>query len=325
LFARPRRPISIARSGPPIFDPPRSSLRLASESVQGRRPYNEDSFLTLTLPDGRLLLAVADGMGGHAAGEVASALAIQVLREAVAAGKDLESAVTLANERVHQMARSEPGKHGMGTTLVTVLSDGEHFHVANVGDSRAYLVTSHGVRQLTEDHSFLAEAMRRGQSEEEARSSPWKDALTRSIGTNDDVEVDVFGPFPIEGDLALVICSDGLYKTLGNEELRSLFADSTDAHDAAKRLVAAAYDAGSDDNITVVVAESGRVPRDDAAGEGTPARTLKMEEPFQTPEEREAARPAAALPPTPARWKAMTIIAAALVIGAAVMVLIRRL
>jgi serine/threonine protein phosphatase PrpC len=262
-------------------------------------------------------------MGGHAAGEVASALAIQVLREAVTAGKDLKSACGLANTRVHQMAR-DPGKQGMGTTLVTMLTDGEQFVLANVGDSRAYLVSSQGVRQLTEDHSFLAEAMRRGQSEEEARSSPWKDALTRSIGTDANVEVDVFGPFPLERDAAVVLCSDGLFKALGNEELRSVFADSADAGDAANRLVAAAYDAGSDDNITVVVAQHGDAPRENAPDKWRPAATLAMEEPFQPPDEEPTMSPAPSTPPTPARWKLMMIIAAALVIGAAVMALIRR-
>jgi protein phosphatase len=307
---------------------PRSSLRLASESVQGRRPYNEDSFLTHELDDGRLLLAVADGMGGHAAGEVASALAVQVLREAVASGQDLQSACALANARVHQAARSEPGKQGMGTTLVTMLSDGDRFVVANVGDSRAYLFSSQGVRQLTEDHSFVAEAMRRGQSEEEARSSPWKDALTRSIGTGADVEVDLFGPFPLERDVAVVLCSDGLFKSLGSEQLRSVFAASADASDAAKRLVAAAYEAGSDDNITVVVAEHGQVPRQKAPAPRRAAATLALDEPFQPRggEDRDEAADlgsVAAAPPASMPWKLVTLIAAALLIGAAVMALIR--
>ena len=240
-------------------------MRLASESVPGRRPYNEDSLLVHTLPDGRVLVAVADGMGGHAAGGVASALALEVLREAVIDGADLATGCVLANGRVYAQASAEPDKLGMGTTLVTMLADGHEFVIANVGDSRAYRIDSDGVHRLTEDHSYVAEAIRGGQSEEEARRSPWRNALTRAIGSGLDVKVDVFGPFPLEGDLVVLLCSDGLFKALSDGEIRQLFAASADAGDAARALVAAAYEAGSDDNITVVVAEHGQVPRDRAA------------------------------------------------------------
>jgi serine/threonine protein phosphatase PrpC len=152
----------------------------------------------------------------------------------------------------------------MGTTLVAVLVDGSQFSVANVGDSRVYLVSAEGIRRLTEDHSFVAEAMKRGQSEAEAMATPWKDALTRSIGTDEEVEVDVFGPYPIEDDSAFLMCSDGLYKTLDDDELRDLFKRSGGARGAAQSLVAAAFDAGSDDNISVAIAEYGDVPRDEA-------------------------------------------------------------
>jgi protein phosphatase len=207
-----------------------------------------------------MLIAVADGMGGHAAGEVASALALETLNEAITEGQPLGDAFRLANTRVHEMA-SEPGKQGMGTTLVAVLVDGEEFSIANVGDSRAYLISTDGIRRLTEDHSFVAEAMKRGQSEEEAMATPWRDALTRSIGTDEEVEVDVFGPFPIEPDAAFLICSDGLYKTLSDEDLHGLFETSSGPRGAAQSLVTAAFDNGSDDNISVGIAEYGTVPR----------------------------------------------------------------
>lgn len=234
--------------------------RLAIESIAGQRPYQEDSVLAETMVDGRTLIAVADGMGGHAAGEVASALALETVTAAIAEGQPLGDAFRLANSRVHDMA-SEPGKQGMGTTLVAVLTDGDAFSVANVGDSRVYLISGEGIRRLTEDHSFVAEAMRRGQTEEEAMATPWRDALTRSIGTDAEVEVDVFGPFPVEADSAFLICSDGLYKTLSDEEIRDLFAKSRGARGAAQTLVSAALDNGSDDNISVAIAEYGTVPR----------------------------------------------------------------
>lgn len=251
--------------------------QLAVESIAGKRSYQEDAVLAETLPDGRTLLAVADGMGGHAAGEVASALALETLVEALKGGRDLSDAFRLANERVRRVA-SEPGKQGMGTTLVAVLVEGAEYRVANVGDSRVYLVSERGIRRLTEDHSFVAEAMRRGQSAAEAMATPWKDALTRSIGSDEDVEVDVFGPHPLEGDAAFVVCSDGLYKSLDDERLRELFTRSGGVRGAAQSLVAAALDAGSDDNISVAIAEYGNVPRREAVttqvlayavGEGT--------------------------------------------------------
>jgi len=244
--------------------------RLAVESIAGQRPYQEDSVLAETLADGRTLVAVADGMGGHAAGEVASALALETLTRAVTEGQALDDAFRLANSRVHEKA-SEPGKQGMGTTLVAALIEDGEFFVANVGDSRGYLISGSGIKRLTEDHSFVAEAMKRGQSEEEAMATPWRDALTRSIGTDDQVDVDVFGPFPLEPDSAFLFCSDGLYKTLSDDDLQSLFSTSVNAVGAAQSMVTAAFDGGSDDNISVAIAEFGDVPRRAAAS------TLVME------------------------------------------------
>jgi protein phosphatase len=215
------------------------------------------------LTDGRTLVAVADGMGGHAAGEVASALALRTLQDALTEGRELGDAFRLANERVHRMA-TEPGKQGMGTTMTAVLVEGSQFRVANVGDSRVYLISASGIRQLTDDHSFVAEAMKRGQSRSEAMATPWRDALTRSIGTEEEVDVDVFGPFPLEHDSAFVICSDGLYKTLNDDDLRELFVRSGGTRGAAQAMVSAAFDGGSDDNISVAIAEYGEVPRDAA-------------------------------------------------------------
>jgi protein phosphatase len=194
---------------------------------------------------------------------VASALALRTLQDALTEGRELGDAFRLANERVHRMA-TEPGKQGMGTTMTAVLVEGSQFRVANVGDSRVYLISASGIRQLTDDHSFVAEAMKRGQSRSEAMATPWRDALTRSIGTEEEVDVDVFGPFPLEHDSAFVICSDGLYKTLNDDDLRELFVRSGGTRGAAQAMVSAAFDGGSDDNISVAIAEYGEVPRDAA-------------------------------------------------------------
>lgn len=250
--------------------------RLAVESIAGLRPYQEDAVLSETLPDGRTLMAVADGMGGHAAGEVASALALETLSDAVKQGRPLDDAFRLANERVHVKAR-DPGKQGMGTTLVAMLLDGDSYQIANVGDSRCYLVDADGARQITEDHSFVTEAIKRGQSEEQAMASQWKDVLTRCIGTETEVEVDLFGPFPVDPNTAILLCSDGLYKALTDTDLSGMFAKSGGPRGAAQSLVANAYEAGSDDNISVAIAEFGEVPRD------RPAGTLPME--YELPDE----------------------------------------
>ncbi len=234
--------------------------RLAIESIAGQRPYQEDAVLAETLSDGRVLVAVADGMGGHAAGEVASAIALETLMEAVQDGESLADAFTLANSRVYAKA-AEPGRQGMGTTLVAALIDGDEVRLANVGDSRGYVIAPDGIRQLTEDHSFVAEAVKRGQSEAEAMAGPWKDALTRSIGTEEEVEVDVFGPLSVTDNSALLICSDGLYKTLSDDDLLRIYSQSGGPRGAAQSLVSSAFESGSDDNISVAIAEYGEVRR----------------------------------------------------------------
>jgi protein phosphatase len=252
-----------------------TELRLATESIAGQRPYQEDAVVTRTLSDGRILAAVADGMGGHAAGEVASALALETLVAEMEEGTPLDEAFRVANRAVNAKSR-EPGKQGMGTTLVAMVLGGGEYRVANVGDSRAYLLTGSGIRQISEDHSYVAEAMKRGQSEEEALSSQWKNALTRSIGTDGDVTVDMFGPFPVEPNTAVMLCSDGLYKSLSDADLRRVFGQSGGPKGAAQALVASAFEAGSDDNITVALAEFGEVTRERGGG------TIPLE--FEPPE-----------------------------------------
>ncbi len=132
----------------------------------------------------------------------------------------------------------------------------------------------------------MAEAQKRGQTEEEALASQWKDALTRSIGTDLEVEVDVFGPFPVEGDSAVLLCSDGLYKTLSDSDLGDLFAQSGGPRGAAQSMVSAAYERGSDDNISVAIAEFDEVPR------MRPAGTMPLE--FEPPDEVVEPEPAQA-------------------------------
>ncbi len=266
--------------------------RLAQHSIPGRRPYQEDSIYSDALSDGRILVAVADGMGGHAAGEVASALALETLKASLEAGIELGEAFRLANQQVHDRSK-EPGKQGMGCTLVAVVVDGDRYLVANVGDSRGYRITAGGIERITQDHSFVAEAIKRGQSEEEATASQWRDALTRAIGTDTTVEVDVFGPFTVENDTAFLLCSDGLYKAMEDSDIRGIFARSGGPKGAAQTLVAEAYERGSDDNISVVIAEFGQVPREQAQGTMPIEFDPPTPEPPPTAEDAGADEPAA--------------------------------
>src|SRR5262245_43588758 len=230
--------------------------RSSAVSESGRRAVNQDAVLLDTLPHGLELAAVADGMGGHAGGEVASHHALSVLRAQVAAGRDLVEAVRKANSSVFEEAHAHPEYLGMGTTIVALLRDGSEYLIANVGDSRAYRIDGSGVRQLTQDHSYVAEAVRSGLSVVEAEKSPWRNAVTRSVGTASDVEVDCFGPFDANEPHTVLLCSDGLYRTLSETELASLAANSELA-DAAKSLVASAFHNGSDDNITAALLRFG--------------------------------------------------------------------
>ncbi len=213
------------------------------------------------LPGGGEVMAVADGMGGHAAGDLASATALDSLTQELQAGVELPQAVRNANAAVYQTAARVAGSQGMGTTLVAVVRQGATYQIANVGDSRAYRVDGAGIQQISDDHSFVAEAVRLGGlSPEEAARSPWRNALTRCLGTGAEIEPDVFGPFSSAGAPHLVLlCSDGVYKVLSDAAIWHLVLSAEDASAAAGMLTAAAYQRGSSDNITVAVMECGRV------------------------------------------------------------------
>lgn len=262
---------------------------IAAVTGRGRRRVNQDAVLAVSLPGGGELIAVADGMGGHSAGEVASRIALDVLRSAVEGGADLAAAVQAANAAVFAEAGSQPGREGMGTTLVAVLRRGSQYVVANVGDSRAYRVDADRIRQITADHSFVADAVRSGDlTADEAGSSPWRHAVTRAVGTDRDVEVDCHGPFDTADAHAVVLCTDGLYRSVSDEEL-ARHVRAAEPAAAGRSLAAAAYAAGSDDNISVAVVSFGlAVIHADATQPPPPA-----EEPAASPTPPAVAPPAA--------------------------------
>jgi serine/threonine protein phosphatase PrpC len=202
------------------------------------------------------LVAVADGMGGHRAGEVASRLAVDVLRDAFTAdptAEGLVAAVHAANRAVWEQATADPALHGMGTTLVAVALVGASLAVVNVGDSRAYLLQDGRLRRLTSDHSLVAELVRSGAiSEDEARTHPRRNILTRVVGASAEIEPYVGEAVPERGG-RLLLCSDGLFNELDEPQIAAILTQVADPTDAATRLVDEAKHAGGADNITALV------------------------------------------------------------------------
>lgn len=228
-------------------------LETAFHTVAGQRATNQDAVVVQDLPGGRKLFALADGMGGHQAGEVASRMALEALSEALADGATLDGAVKAANAAVHRAAMERPEWRGMGTTLVALLLAGTRYEIASVGDSRAYRIDTAGIRQITVDHSVAAEANKAGVTASSLAASPWKSAVTRAIGVSPTVEVDLFGPFDCTVPHTVVLCSDGLYRTLSHQRIRDHVHSATDLPAAVWRMTREALQGGSTDNISVVV------------------------------------------------------------------------
>ncbi|MFA4974583.1 MAG: Stp1/IreP family PP2C-type Ser/Thr phosphatase [bacterium] len=239
--------------------------------VGKRREKNEDNYL---VHDGLRLYAVADGMGGHLGGDIASGLAISTIEEVVSSleqdpdttlqeGVNLKQgeyqgylryAVSLSSKRIFDKAKEESSLRGMGTTTVAVLFRDNKAYIANVGDSRAYRIRSDEILQVTKDHSLVGEQMRAGiMTEEEARGSRLKNIITRSVGFQENVDADVEIRVVQKGDRYL-LCSDGLSNLLGDKEIRDIVA-TNDLETACRRLIDIANDRGGEDNITVVIAE----------------------------------------------------------------------
>ncbi len=234
-----------------------------------RRDHNEDSYL---VNDERLVYAVADGMGGHAGGEMASSLAVATIDEVYVdeMGKHsngkaykgpveshpalmvLPTAVKRACAAIFHRAQQQPELQGMGTTVTVVSFIDAYAFFAHVGDSRAYLIRDGHIEQLSEDHSLVNEQLKAGLiTAEQARLSRFKNIITRSVGFEEDVEVDTMVVPTREGDL-YVLCSDGLANLATEDEIRDVIYDNF-LRDAPRRLIDLANDRGGDDNITVIV------------------------------------------------------------------------
>lgn len=258
--------------------------------VGRKRGHNEDSY---AVAPGARLLVVADGMGGHAAGEVASRITVDTICEFLGGahvddddtwpnispsgdgarnqGERLVAAVTRANERVLEAVRAEPRLKGMGTTVVTALFEEGFVSLAHVGDSRAYLLRGGRIRRLTDDHSWVHEQITAGLiTEEEARHHPLKNVVTRALGGGALVIPDLIHVPICDGD-RLILCSDGLTTVVEDPEIRDGAGSESSPEVAAKGLVDLANDRGGPDNITVVIADV--LPDAVAAGEGEGAES----------------------------------------------------
>ena len=243
----------------------------AATDVGRVREGNEDAYL---VDDSMGLVAVADGMGGHRAGEVASATALEALRAAITAGRPIREAIEDANDAVHGKSLTDPNLRGMGTTLTagTLTPDGTLL-VGHVGDSRAYLLHDGELRQLTVDHSLVEELVRDGRlTADEAAVHPQRSIITRALGVDESVEVDLY-PVELEPGDRLLLCSDGLTGMVPPELIGAELRGEDDPARAAADLVDIANAAGGEDNITVViVAVVDDLPEPEAVAAGeTPA------------------------------------------------------
>lgn len=240
--------------------------------VGRKREKNEDSFL---LNEGLLLFAVADGMGGHLGGDFASRMAMETVEEvinmleadpdttlqeggiAVKQGEYqgyLRYAIRLAGQRIFEKATADTRLRGMGTTAVILLFRNGKVYIANVGDSRAYRIRGDRIHQVTKDHSLVGEQIRAGMiSETDARSHKLKNIITRSVGFQEEVDVDIDIRVLREGDRFL-LCSDGLSNMVKNDEMRDIIV-TNGIEPACRRLIDIANERGGDDNITAILAE----------------------------------------------------------------------
>jgi PPM family protein phosphatase len=247
-------------------------IAVGSATDVGGRASNEDSIAAIELaesppapgvpPAPAFLLAVADGMGGHADGEVASRLAIDTLLAAIGnepgpdAGLSFKQAFRRANESIYERGAATGGDRPMGTTLVAALLRGQYATIANVGDSRAYLLRAKGLTQITRDHTFVAEEVERGAlTPEQARRSPQRNVLTQALGSRPklDTKLPAIYELTLLPDDRLLLCSDGFGDVLDNADMIAAML-GRDASAAARLLVDLARERGATDNVSAVVA-----------------------------------------------------------------------
>lgn len=227
-----------------------------------KREVNQDYVFVSDKPGGTLpnLLVVADGMGGHKAGDFASRFVVESLKQDLAGSTEdgpeamLRKAIQSANQKLREKAKSDVRLEGMGTTLVVATVIEHTLYFANIGDSRLYLLND-DIRQLSRDHSFVQEMVRLGGiNAEEAKHHPDRNIITRAIGAKEKVEIDFF-EYRLKKEDIILMCTDGLSNMVEDEEMFRIVKSSRDIVEAVERLVERANDNGGSDNIGVVLAE----------------------------------------------------------------------
>ena len=227
-----------------------------------RRSVNQDYVYVSENPVGNLpnLFIVADGMGGHNAGDFASAFAVQVMVDSVKEDADfnpikvIRHGIEVANYELIEQAKKSEERKGMGTTMVAATVVGNYVYVANVGDSRLYVVGEH-ITQITKDHSLVQEMVRMGElTEEAARNHPDKNIITRALGSEEIVNIDFFD-FRLDKDSNILMCSDGLSNMVSDEEIQKIIQNESDIQEKGKTLLNLANEHGGKDNIAVVLIE----------------------------------------------------------------------
>ena len=281
--------------------------QVSAKTDPGRkRRGNEDAFVCRPP-----LFAIADGMGGAQAGEVASALAVEPLNESRVDGggeRRLAELIREANRRVHERATTDASTSGMGTTITVALVEPDgHIAFGHVGDSRAYRLRGDELEQVTNDHSLVAELVRRGElSEREAEVHPQRSVITRALGTDPDIDVDTFSIEAEAGDVYL-ICSDGLSDMVDRDALEAIMREHRSDLDAmAKSLVQAANRAGGEDNITAVVFE---IAEGEMTGEPDEATVeqITTDQAAVQPEDEDTLHPEDAVAPPPPKEDTMVV------------------
>lgn len=230
------------------------------------RDHNEDSIVLFKPKHDVVVGVVADGLGGHSAGEIASQETIQIVENklnSLSGGLSIQAkidylteSIEKSNEKIYDLAKDNGKLQGMGCTVVAVIAEAHELVIAHVGDSRAYLLHKGGLYQLTEDHSFVNVLKKHGQiTAEEAKHHPKRNMVVRAVGTSESVEVDLIDTPWAEGDV-LMLCSDGLTDMVDDREIGIILSSTTmGIEEKADRLVDMALDAGGVDNISLILLE----------------------------------------------------------------------
>lgn len=237
------------------------TVSFSKTDIGQKRQLNQDFVFSQDEPVGKLqnLYIVADGMGGHNAGDFASKYTVETVVREIKGSVETKTfriigkAIRVANELLRAKAREDVKLYGMGTTIVVATVENHQVEIANVGDSRLYIIGEDGIRQITRDHSLVEEMVRMGgMNKEAARNHPDKNIITRAVGARDSVEVDFFTEELKHGDIVLM-CSDGLSNMLSDEEIESIVSMNLPLEEKAQMLIDSANNNGGKDNIAVVL------------------------------------------------------------------------